>query len=204
MEELSYLSWGKLTKGAPPSKACCKCNRELLSIYLVLLGMDILHNLGFCLVEGWESAARAFLGGEATMDMSSGATAEVRLIRPAHLPAGHSKIINVKVTNPDLTGNAFLFELKSKQCRGLLVPDALIGIREGAEATLVITNPGLYPMLLQEGELMGKLQECEVLQPEESETPPVVEVAAIKEGAGDSERLENLRVVCSLRPFPLP
>ena len=134
------------------------------------------------------------------MDVSSGATAEVRLTRPAPLPAGHSKIINVKVNNPDLTGNAFLFEPITKQCRDLLVLDALVGIREGGEATLVIANPGSYPMLLKEGDLIAK---CEVLQPEESETPPVVEVAAIKEGAGDSGRLEKLGSSLQLESIPL-
>jgi hypothetical protein len=63
-------------------------------------------------VEGRESAAKALLGGGATTDASSGATAEVRLIN--HQRHGDQP-------NLDLTGDTFLLEPIPKQYPDLLV-----------------------------------------------------------------------------------
>ena len=67
----------------------------------------------------------------------------------------------------ELTVKDFLFE-PDAPCmdhEGLLIPDAIVGQDKNRETTLVIANSSCMPVLLEEGELVVKLQGCEVFQP---------------------------------------
>ena len=69
----------------------------------LLLGTDILSLLGFSLTEKTRTvllAQRISCTGAATLQPTSTETAEVKLIRPAHLPAGHMKLLRVKTSSP--------------------------------------------------------------------------------------------------------
>ena len=59
----------------------------------LLLGTDTLPHLGFSLTEGNEERATEILSGEVILQTPVEATVEVHLIRPARLPAGHSKVV---------------------------------------------------------------------------------------------------------------
>ena len=82
-----------------------------------------------------------------------------------HLPAGHSKVVRVKVRGSDVTGDTYLFEpvVWHVKHQELLMPDALVGVGGNGEATLVIANTGTQPVLLQEGDIIGRaLQELDL------------------------------------------
>ena len=75
------------------------CTRHLN----LLLGTDILSLLGFSLTEKTDSATGTediLHTGATTLQPTSTETAEVKLIRPARLPAGHVKLLQVKSSCP--------------------------------------------------------------------------------------------------------
>ena len=43
--------------------------------------------------------------------------------------------------------------------------DALGGVGDEREATLVVANAGVEPVLLEEGDVVGSLQQCTLAQP---------------------------------------
>ena len=153
----------------------------------LLLGTDTLPHLGFSLTEGNEERATEILSGEVIPQTPVEATVEVHLIRPARLPAGHSKVVRVKATSSNVAGKSYLFEPTTQHLynRELLVPDAIIDMEEGGEATLVIANTGTLPVILEEGDLMGKVEKCRLF--EDAQTSGTAKsssptcVAAIKE-----------------------
>ena len=48
--------------------------------------------------------------------------------------------------------------------RGLQLPDALVGVGDSGESTLVIANSGQESVVLEGGDIIGSLQQCEVMQ----------------------------------------
>ena len=139
------------------------------------------------------------LGEEAALVTPVEASTEVKLIRPACLPAGHSKLVCVRVDTSGMAGETYLFEPAHTPCEGLLVPDALVDIGKQGETTLVIANAGTQPVQLDQGALMGKVRECKVLPPDDQDTPPSLpQVAALEsQVVQDASRMKRLN--CDLQ-----
>ena len=58
-----------------------------------------------------DQAAEEVLQGDTVVQQRPlTSTAEVKLIQPARLPAGHSKVVRVEVSNPEVNGEVCLFE----------------------------------------------------------------------------------------------
>ena len=98
----------------------------------LLLGTDTLPRLGFSLTEG---RSHTILGEEAALVTPVEASTEVKLIRPARLPAGHSKLVRVRVDTSGMAGETYLFEPAHTPCKGLLIPDALVDIGKQGETS---------------------------------------------------------------------
>ena len=149
------------------------------------LGTDTLPCLGFSLMEEWDPTRRDILLCDAATTMATApVSAEVKHIRPARLPAGHSKIVRVEVSNSEVTGEMCLFEPATQELggRGLTMADALVGVGENMEATLVVANTNVEPVLLEEGDVIGSLQPCTLVPTDEAEledSPDGVSVSAV-------------------------
>ena len=136
----------QLTKGGYPMTSQLQVQKG--APVDLLLGTDTLPRLGFSLTEKQDFVERDILQGDSAVpEGASSTSAEVKLIRPARLPAGHSKVVRVEVTNPEVTGEACLFEPAVQHLgrRGLTMADALVGVGDEREATLVIANAGVEP-----------------------------------------------------------
>ena len=93
-----------------------------------LLGTDTLAQLGFLLTERDEGDVRQY-------DATTGqepvqVTAALMLIRPAHLPVGHSKLVRVGVDRSERARETGLFKPAGQHLghRGLTVADAFVGV----------------------------------------------------------------------------
>ena len=151
----------------------------------MLLGTDVLSQLGFALTEAKENhstnllcigsvernysgdpdpSERAQENGETTPRQtgnvnSTTAGAVVKLIRAICLPAGHSKLVRAAVDSAVVQGETCLFEprLQALGRKGLAIADALVGVGDGGEVALVISNPSTVPVMLEEGDFVGEL-----------------------------------------------
>ena len=164
----------------------------------LLLGTDTLPRLGFSLTEKQDCAERDVLQGDAAIpEGPASQPAEVKLIRPAHLPAGHSKVVRVEMTKPGVTGETCLFEPAVQQLgsRGLTMADALVGVGDEREATLVVANAGVEPVLLEEGDVVGSLQQCTLVPASDADpngSPGEVYVSAIRRQVNCKQREKQL------------
>lgn len=131
----------------------------------LLLGTDMLPHLGFSLIEEQEPTKTYILGDDATTPDPETVTAVVRQIQLAGLPAGHSKVVCVEVTDSRVTGRTCLFEpaVQKLQDRGLTMADALVRVGRENQATVVVANTSVEPVLLEEGAVMGNLQLCSLV-----------------------------------------
>ena len=193
-------------------------------VYL-LLGTDTLAKLGFTLTEQQDPAKDVLPAGATTSSRQQHdqheasippdgvptltTSAVVRLIRPARVPAGHSKVVRVEVTDQDLAGETCLIEPFLQHHReDISVPDTLVGVNERSEAAVVIANTGCAPVLLREGRIIGNIQSCDVCP---TDTPSddggtdfqEVNMSAI-ERQTDSGRMEKLLDALSLDTINLP
>lgn len=135
-------------------------------------------------------------------------TAEVKLIRPARLPVGHSKLVHVGVNNSEMTGTTCLFEPATRLPghRGLTMADALVGVGDKGETTLVVANTGVEPVLLEEGDIVSSLQPCTIVQPDDepaSEGAEEMWVSAVRPPTKDDQRVEQLRCALDLDALAL-
>ena len=104
-----------------------------------------------------------------------------------------------------MAGKSYLFEPTTQHLdnRELLVPDTIIDMEERGEATLVIANTGTLPVILEEGDLMGKVEKCRLF--EDAQTSGTAKsssptcVAVIKEKTMvDQHHLQKLKEVLKL------
>ena len=89
----------------------------------------------------------------------------VHLIQAVKVPARHAKLVPAKtseLSSPEGCTIAFQPGDRLHQHTGLVVEDALIPARE--EVSLVISNPGVSPIQLQEGQLLGAAQPVDWLR----------------------------------------
>ena len=191
----------------------------------LLLGTDTLAKLGFTLTEQQDPAKDVLPAGATTSSRQQHdqheasippdgvptltTSAVVRLIRPARVPAGHSKVVRVEVTDQDLAGETCLIEPFLQHHReDISVPDTLVGVDERSEAAVVIANTGCAPVLLREGRIIGNIQSCDVCP---TDTPSddggtdfqEVNMSAIEQQT-DSSRMEKLLDALSLDTLNLP
>ena len=171
----------------------------------LLLGTNTLHRLGFSLTASCPNPQQE---SKPEMVHPVETPAEVHLMRPARLPAGHSKVIWVKISGGlELTGKDFLFE-PDAPCmdqEGLLIRDAIVGQDKHQETALVIANSSSMPVLLEEKELVGRLHGCEVfitnMPPSDINTKTVAAVQS--RPAIDHHCLEKLQTELQLSSLDL-
>ena len=89
------------------------------------------------------------------------------------------KLLQVKTSSPRVSGETCLFEPVAQPWwyRGLSVPDM---VDDTGETTLVVANTHVEPVLLGEGDVIGHLQLCEVVQPDSHKDIPGVCVSAVQ------------------------
>ena len=188
----------------------------------LLLGTDILHKLGFALTQtgsgdllkekttGEETAPTAESkeeGGTNTNTPSSPQSekASVRLIQAARLPAGHSKLVRVGFEGPVVEVGTYLFEpaVKELGCKGLSMADAVVGIGDSGAVTLAVFNCSTETVLLEEGEVLGELQEAAVVENRDLlhlSDPPVAAVDAMAGEECRQEREEKVLEALMISP----
>ena len=166
----------------------------------LLLGTDSLPHLGFSLTEKQDQTERDILQDDpVTAPETTPVSTEVKLIRPARLPAGYSKVVHVEAMDPEMTGETYLFEpaVQKLERKGLTMADALVGIEREKQATLVVANTGVEPVLLEEGDVVGSLQPCTLL-PADSDSdvssPAVASVSVTVDQERDQQLLTALKV----------
>ncbi len=97
------------------AQVMCRLNRKGFSVKTLLqvqkgapvdllLGTDVLPRLRFSLTEKQNPKEPDILQEDMATPEQVPATAEVKLIRPARLPAGHSKVVRVRVSGPAVDG----------------------------------------------------------------------------------------------------
>ena len=98
----------KLSKGGFSTESLLQVQKE--APVDLLLGTDTLSQLGFSLTESQDHTAKDILRSASTSERPTEATVDIKLIQLARLPAGHSKVVRVKVSGSDVTGDTYLFE----------------------------------------------------------------------------------------------
>ena len=106
----------------------------------LLLGTDTLPLLGFSLTEKTDNATGTediLHTGAATLQPTSTETAEVKLIRPARLPVGHTKLLRVKTSSPRVSGktnarsdalSCYPVPIVSKNCANSQTPALIVAM----------------------------------------------------------------------------
>ena len=220
--EQSPADWGKATRGrlqpttvslrsygggelAIVSQVQCRITREgyqvdtLLQVQKeapvsLLLGTDVLPQLGFALIQTSKDQSVDLLGNSSDMsrDPPPGCSVvsqtstnptpatdnpltpktTVRLIQATRLPARHSKLIRADVEGPEMTSSMLLFqpELDTLSGRGLSMADAVVECAR--RVTLLVTNHGCESVHLEEGEVIGKMEPATLVETPPEREPP--------------------------------
>ena len=160
----------------------------------LLLGTDVLPQLGFALIQTSKDQSVDLLGNSSdkSRDPPPGCSvvsqtstnptpatdnpltpkATVRLIQAIRLPARHSKLIRADVEGPEMTSSMLLFqpELDTLSGRGLSMADAVVECAR--RVTLLVTNHGCEPVHLEEGEVIGKMEAATLVENPPDREPP--------------------------------
>ena len=83
----------------------------------------------------------------------------MKLLHAIRLPAWHSRLVRVGVQESQEIGETQLFELEIEAIdqKGLSMANAVVGVGVGGESTLVVSNPGVAPVRMEEGQVLGQL-----------------------------------------------
>ena len=150
----------------------------------LLLGTDVLSQLGFSLMQASKQGMAIDLlqmtntshtpldstpqSGSAASHQkpetgSSTGSTQVKLIQAVRLPARHSKLIHVDVSDSSFDSRTCLFEPQQHMLRkrGLVMADAVVGVGDGKEMALLIANHGSTPARLEREERY--LEACSLL-----------------------------------------
>ena len=73
--------------------------------------------------------------------------------------------------------------------------DAVVGVGDGKEVTLMVANHGVEPVELEIGEKLGSLQPATIDLPQNAVEPEPPYVAAVQGINTDDERLANMSSV---------
>ena len=95
---------------------------------------------------------------------------EVKLISAARIPAQHEKIIQAQLGEGNFSDiEAAMFEMNHDFGRdsGITIEDAIVKPSNDNQITLIVRNIGYSPVCLQEGSILGSLQEATLLGLEE-------------------------------------
>ena len=83
--------------------------------------------------------------------------------------------------------------------------DALVGFGDSTEATLVIANTSVEPVLLEKGDIVGSLQQCTLVPPSDGEDSDGQHSGESTVGAADCEqRMKKLLDLLGLSTAVLP
>ena len=114
----------------------------------------------------------------------------------------------MEVSDPEVNGEVCLFEPAARHLkwRGLQLADALVGVGDSGESTLVIANSGQEPVVLEEGDVIGSLQQCEVMQLDGNsaqEDSQAICVSTVQPLLDDDQRVEKLQSALDLSSIAL-
>ena len=81
------------------------------------------------------------------------------------LPAQHEKLIKAKVCKKSLDVKVAVFKMDSNFAKdsGVTIDEALVKPSSDNDVTLVLRNNGFHPVCLEEGRVLGTLQEAILL-----------------------------------------
>ena len=144
----------------------------------VLLGTDLLPKLGFSLLGNGEPTD--LLTGlsykpEEESDSNvetvvSSARITVRLLHAVKVPGRHGRLVKVRVDNSNNSeGKPMLFSPQQhKEEWAGIVAASCVTVKDSL--ILTVENHNLYPITLPAGEVMGEMEEVEVMSPGEWHT----------------------------------
>ena len=146
----------------------------------LLIGTDLLPLLGFQLIQKTVNSkiavdmfshkecnvgeAKEKVGEPPKQDLVN-SSLEVKLISAVRVPAQHEKLIKAKVCKKSLDRKVAVFEMDSNFAKdsGVTIDEALVKPSSDNDITLVLRNSGFHPVCLEEGRVLGTLQEATLL-----------------------------------------
>ena len=146
----------------------------------LLIGTDLLPLLGFQFIQKTVNSKIAVdmfshkecnVGevkekvGESPKQDLVNSSLEVKLISAVRVPAQHEKLIKAKVCKKSLDGKVAVFEMDSNFAKDscVTIDEALVKSSSDNDVTLVLRNSGFHPVCLEEGRVLGTLQEATLL-----------------------------------------
>ena len=95
---------------------------------------------------------------------------QVKLISAVQVPAQHEKLIKAKICKNSIDMKLALFEMDNKFAKdsGITMDEAIVKPSNKNNITLVLRNNGFHPVCLEEGRVLGILQEATLLRLEEN------------------------------------
>ena len=116
---------------------------------------------------GLSSDEKVSTEAELTVEKSS---ATVHLLKATRIPGRHGKVIHAEVDASLGTGNPILFEPDSCLCsEGLSMVDAVVEPDKDSAVTLLLENAGCQSVWLTEGQVLGRLETIQSVDPPEEE-----------------------------------
>ena len=181
----------QLSRGPYTIKACIQVQKD--APVDLLLGTDLQPLLGFRLIdEATEQPSAATKDPEVVKeDTNLPLTAKVCLLHAQRIPARHTKVVNVRVDGvEEVPGVTFAFQPagRLRELTGLVLEEAVVGARE--VTALAITNTGYHPIQLQEGQLLGQVDQVKLIR----------EIGIPPEDADDDQEETRVCHVVNRRP----
>ena len=185
----------------------------------LLIGTDLLSQLGFLFVktelEGGDldllaectdpetdeevEMAEEELAGHPDSERGTEEELEsgtVRLLQAARLPGQHGRVVKAKVVGKK--GHSLSYFEPHMEFDGVKVQDAVVEEDEDDCIRVLLENHGFSPVVVEEGQILGSMEEVRLCQ-EESLVDEAV-VSAVLPGEFSAERLEQLRDSLKLDP----
>ena len=121
----------------------------------------------------------------------------VCLVQAVRLPARHAKLVRAKVTGKEgYSLTCFKPDLEELGTKGLVMSEAAVELDEGNCVVMVLENHTLDPVEVEEGLVLGRVQEAKIPGEPEEESSGVV--AAVVPDDFTEARLQRLRESLSL------
>ena len=126
---------------------------------------------------------------------------QVKLISAVRVPAQHEKLIKAKVCKNSIDMKLALFEINNNFAKdsGITMDEAIVKPSNENTITLVLRNNGFHPVSVEEGRVLGILQEAILLRLEDDmpwmdeKNPTFVQALhASKETSSSGERNQAL------------
>ena len=203
LPELTLRSYGggRLNIVRQIEATLCHAGKKIKAVLFVqkgaplnlLIGTDLLGQLGFQLLRGQGSIQEDLLAGNRmeprianpeptgndvgedvdppipdnlpNCKRTSSNLVEVRLVTAVKVPARHEGLVRAVASSPVAVDTGVLFTPLSEQLeeKGVTMEAAVTQLNDQNQVTLVIRNPNLHPVTLEMEELLGNLEPMEVV-----------------------------------------